>query len=318
MKIGGDSNPSGRTVAEAGRITVTNGTAPERVARLLAADRSVERRGVIGAAAFVLASVVVNALSGGTELAREGSATSPLVPWILELSSGVATISLLPAVVAFTRRYPLTGLRWRQLLPLYLLASGIYSALHVTGMVLLRKVAYPLLLDVGYTFFVGPGAIVRESLYEYRKDVLSFALACGLFQLLRDADQRDREQEAAQREARQAQALTLKCGGTTFRLRAEDVLFARAAGNYVEVRAGGRTHLARMTLGALEEQLAEAGVTVLRTHRSWVVNAETISSVSPTGDGGATVTLTDGSEVPASRRYRSAVDTHLERQDGRD
>ena len=43
-------------------------------------------------------------------------------------------------------------------------------------------------------------------------------------------------------------------------LDARSLDWAEAAGNYVEVRANGGTHLARISLSALGEQLAEAGV----------------------------------------------------------
>jgi DNA-binding LytR/AlgR family response regulator len=82
------------------------------------------------------------------------------------------------------------------------------------------------------------------------------------------------------------------------------VEWAKAADNYVEVKANGVTHLARMTLAALETQLRLAGIDAVRVHRSYVVNRAWISEIIPSGDGDFRIRMSDGSELRGSRRYR--------------
>jgi DNA-binding LytR/AlgR family response regulator len=72
------------------------------------------------------------------------------------------------------------------------------------------------------------------------------------------------------------------------------------------VRAGGQTHLARIGLTALAEQLAEAGIDVARIHRSTIVNRAKVRETAPLGDGDFRLKMADGSELRGSRRYRQA------------
>ena len=70
--------------------------------------------------------------------------------------------------------------------------------------------------------------------------------------------------------------------------------------------APGR-QLARLTLAELERQLRDAGVDVVRVHRSWLVNRASIAEIAPTGEGDVTITLRDGDTAPGSRRYREPL-----------
>ena len=65
--------------------------------------------------------------------------------------------------------------------------------------------------------------------------------------------------------------------------------------------------LARMTLSALEELLRRAGVSVIRVHRSRIVNRAKVREVLPTRNGDFVVRLLDGTEVRGSRRYREIL-----------
>lgn len=174
-------------------------------------------------------------------------------------------------------------------------------------MVMLRKAAFALFLGRSYEFFSPERPAPVELLYEFRKDALGFALFVGLFSLWRSRAEALREAEAARREASETSRLTLKCGGRTMFLDANSVEYAKAAGNYVEISAGGKTHLARMTMASLEEQLSGAGAAVVRTHRSWLVNKSKIAEIVPAGDGDVTIRLKSGAEAPGSRRYRERL-----------
>lgn len=87
---------------------------------------------------------------------------------------------------------------------------------------------------------------------------------------------------------------------------AEDVSLVEAAGDYVTLHAGGRTHLVRSTLSDMEERLAPHGF--VRIGRSHLVNADRTVELRPLGDGRYRIVLDDGSEAESSRRYRDRVE----------
>jgi len=80
-----------------------------------------------------------------------------------------------------------------------------------------------------------------------------------------------------------------------------------AASNYVEVATQNKTHLARSTLAAIERQRRDAGARAIRVHRSYVVNADHIREITPTGEGDVKIELSHGAIIPGSRRYRDRL-----------
>jgi len=110
--------------------------APSSYERYLPYRRSFE----IG---FWVTSALVNAIGNSVtvsmEIKRVGLDFAPWEPVTWEWSSGLMLLALVPAVVWFTRRFPLHLDTWRALLPRYLLASIGFSLLHVLAMVAIRK-----------------------------------------------------------------------------------------------------------------------------------------------------------------------------------
>jgi two-component system LytT family response regulator len=86
---------------------------------------------------------------------------------------------------------------------------------------------------------------------------------------------------------------------------AADVDRVEAEGNYVAVVAGGRRHLVRESLHALESRLDPAEF--VRVHRSHVVRIDRIRRLEPCGHGEYELTLVDGTRLTSSRRYREQV-----------
>ena len=76
--------------------------------------------------------------------------------------------------------------------------------------------------------------------------------------------------------------------------------WVRAAGNYVEIRAGGHTVVQRASIGALERELSAHGF--VRIHRSTLVRREQIARVRRDD-----VVLNDGTHLPIGKRYRTAL-----------
>lgn len=269
-----------------------------------AVDSRVARRAFAIALAFFPVVGVINALSLITDAERAGLTFDPREAFILELSSAAGLLASFPLLVLLERRLPLTGETWRRAVLAYAVASLAFSALHVGIMVLLREILFRLLLARDYSFFDNP---LRDSLYEYRKDLLPYAVIMLVLGLMRRLEESRLEAAAARADARDSGRLTLKSGGRTIWLDAASLDWAEAAGNYVEIRALGRTHLARISLSALAEQLDEAGVDIARVHRSRLVNRGKIAEIVPSGDGDFRVRMKDGSELRGSRRFRQDV-----------
>ena len=76
--------------------------------------------------------------------------------------------------------------------------------------------------------------------------------------------------------------------------------WVRAAGNYVELRADGRTVVHRSSIGAAEQALAGHGF--VRIHRSTLVRRDRIARVRPQD-----VILRDGTHLKVGNRYRAAL-----------
>ncbi len=78
-----------------------------------------------------------------------------------------------------------------------------------------------------------------------------------------------------------------------------EILWMRADGNYVELRAAEKTHLIRETLQVLETQLDPAQF--LRVGRSVIVNLGAVRSVLPQGRSAPMVELSDGTTLAVQR-----------------
>jgi len=78
-----------------------------------------------------------------------------------------------------------------------------------------------------------------------------------------------------------------------------------AAGNYVEIHAGGKVHLVREPLAKLAAQL-DAGE-FIRVHRSHVVKLTSIAELQPMFHGDYELVLRNGERLALSRRYKALL-----------
>jgi two-component system LytT family response regulator len=88
-------------------------------------------------------------------------------------------------------------------------------------------------------------------------------------------------------------------------LAVRDIDRVTAAGNYVEVHAGGKAHLIRDSLTSFIAQLDAAEF--LRVHRSHVVRVGFIMELKPMFHGDYELVLRDGQTLPLSRRYKALL-----------
>lgn len=245
-------------------------------------------------ACLIAAIAVVNVLT----LQHDAPKLGVIAPAIWEGSSAFVTLFILgiPAAMAFwmARTRP----RWWIAAPAHLAAVFLYSVLHVSGFVALRKVGHAVLLHETYRF----DPLSTEFPYEFRKDMMSYGLATVIYWLaLRRSAQKPLEAHVPALPA----TFDIQDGARLIRVPMSDILAVRSAGNYVEfVLADQRRPLMRSSLGAVLDSLAPHGF--VRSHKSWLVNKARVTGLKPEGSGDYAVELGD-LEVPLSRRFPEAL-----------
>jgi len=99
--------------------------------------------------------------------------------------------------------------------------------------------------------------------------------------------------------------LVVRTGETILVIPAHEIDWCAADDNYVQIHAGAKRHLIRMTMRRLEELLPRT--TFARIHRSAIVNVERVRECAPLGGGEYRLTLVNGVRLVVSRGYRTAV-----------
>lgn len=131
---------------------------------------------------------------------------------------------------------------------------------------------------------VAAGA-ARDLAFEALRRLPALLLTAGLIALVRRAERR---QASASAEP------------VDLPLAPDQIDWVSAAGNYIEIRGGGRTVVRRASLGAAERALQGHGF--VRIHRSILVRRASIARVRP-----ADILLRDGTNLKTGKRYRSAL-----------
>ena len=89
-------------------------------------------------------------------------------------------------------------------------------------------------------------------------------------------------------------------GGGTVLVRPDVISLVSAEGDHVRVHAGGQTLMLRHSLSELEQRWAP--MRFVRVHRAHLVNLDHASELVAQLNGTAVLVLSDGKEVPVSRR----------------
>ena len=246
---------------------------------------------------------------------RAGRALPTWQPVTWELSSHLVLLALVPAVVAFERRFPLGFAGFARNLPWHLAGSVVFSLLHVAGMVALRKAAYAW---AGGRYDFG-GA--EQWVYEYLKDVRVYALflisilSYRLFMVRLQGEARvlDPPEEPAgtappapeQPPPARPERFLVRKLRREFLIAASDIDWLQAQGNDVGLRVKGHDYLLRATLTDFLAQLDPARYA--RVHRSYAANLDRVAEIEPLDGGDARLLMQDGTRIPCSRRYRDAL-----------
>jgi hypothetical protein len=231
-------------------------------------------------------------------------------PFVWEYSSAILSAFLFIPVVYLLKRFPMNWQHIPRTLFIYLLASFAYSFIHVGGMVAIRKLAYFSQNRI-YDF----GNIVFEMFYEYRKDLWAFvfviiAINCYHFvlsRLLGEANLLDQSEE--EQSSVTPDRLLVRKLGKEFLVKVSDIEYLESAGNYVNLHSKGRIYPTRNTMNKLIDKLNGQGF--CRVHRSYSVNLDEISSMTPQPSGDSDIVLASGKTIPLSRRYKDELRQHL-------
>lgn len=104
--------------------------------------------------------------------------------------------------------------------------------------------------------------------------------------------------------------ILLKSSGEIFFLKAEEIDWIEAEGDYMKFHVGGKTHLMRETMARLEARLDSSRF--IRIHRSTIVNVDRMRKLSPLFAGEYAVILEDGTKLKLSRGYHERIASLLE------
>jgi hypothetical protein len=281
---------------------VTSSLRGSWVARLAAVPAW--RAPLVIAGVWMLVHAAINSASVASDLTRRGIRFHPAEPWIWEFSSALSLLIWLWPVLLLDEalRARVRG-AWARLAA-YAVASVAFSVAHVATMVAMRQLVYSL---AGWHYDFGPW---RDGLlYEYRKDVLTFAVmlaaAAAWRHLVVARAPVDAIGPAAGALLPVAPTFMVRTSQADLLVRADEVDWVEAQGNYVALHVGGEVRLLRQTLADMELRLKDHGF--IRTHRRALVNRQRMRAIIPPELGELGVRLSSGQVAPLSESRRAEV-----------
>ncbi len=147
---------------------------------------------------------------------------------------------------------------------------------------------------------------------EAKKSAAALSRESQLVELLASLseDERDRIKElindpAWTEKQRFSERLSFKDGSKVVVLGADEIEWIDAAGDYMCIHAGGKTHIIRETMKALQQRLDPSRFQ--RVHRSAIVNVGRVKELHPHSNGEYFLILDNGQELKLSRSYKEVV-----------
>ena len=103
--------------------------------------------------------------------------------------------------------------------------------------------------------------------------------------------------------------IMIKERGSMFFIKVDEIDWVEAAGDYVSIHVGSKSHLLRETMGGLMKKLNPRQF--VRVHRSSIVKVDSIRELKPYFHGDYIIILKNGKELKLSRRYWDQVEKVL-------
>jgi len=245
------------------------------------------------------------------EYARRGTPIDSWEPYVWEFSSVASAMLGIWLIIQFDRRFPLDSRYFLRNLAAHAAFSLVYSAVHVIGMVAIRELVYQ---QAGRNYDFGD--LSFEVWYEYRKDAVTYLSIVTTLYIYRFISSRIiseaspiRDGDAENDDKRTERFLVRKLG-KEFLLKADDVEWIEAAGNYMNMYALNNIYPVRETMTGLEKRLGRDHF--VRVHRSYIVNLDFIESITPGDSGDGMIHMRDGARVRLSRRYRDTLRARMQ------
>lgn len=256
-------------------------------------------------AAYAGLLLTVAAMVGSSYWIEAGRVGLTIPVWhivVNELTSIVIVFAITPLVFTWSGRLDPRRIGWPRAALGHAAGLLAFGLAHIGGMTLLRLAIYPLF---GGRYDLGDDPLVTGLIYEGRKDALAYlAMAIGVW-LLAAALRRPEVVVVERAASGVPRRLEIRDGAKRIFVDPAEILWAEAAGNYVELHLAGASHLQRQTLSSLEEQLAALGF--VRIHRSRLVNRHRVRGIAGNDSGDFTVTLDGGRQIGGGRRWREAL-----------
>ena len=165
----------------------------------------------------------------------------------------------------------------------------------------------------------------RHAVRAFEAQALDYILKPFEYERLREAvrraraqlNQRARTEHSARlvalledlRKSERSQRIAVPEPGRTVFLKAEEIDWVEAEGNYMRLHAGPKSHLLRETMNEIAARLGAEKF--LRVSRSTLVNIERVKEWQPLFHGDSVLILEDGTRLTVSRLYRENLDRLL-------
>lgn len=245
-------------------------------------------------AGFGLLYMAVNSASLIDQRRALGQPIAEWQAWVLEGTSFVAWLALLPAVLVFATRLASR--------PLPLAALG-----HAAGCIAVSLAHTALMAGLRIAAFALAGEDYAPSeawsdrlLFEARKDVITYVSILAVFLLARRMVAQSIAPPAPQ--SGETALIEVRDGSRVVMLRPSEIDWVSSAGNYVELHGSFGSQLARRTMADLESELTPHGF--VRVHRSHLVRRTAIATTETRQSGDFDITLRSGAVISGSRRFR--------------
>ncbi|HUH12708.1 MAG TPA: LytTR family DNA-binding domain-containing protein [Longimicrobiales bacterium] len=111
--------------------------------------------------------------------------------------------------------------------------------------------------------------------------------------------------ESLRGEGRYMERVAVRAGERFVLLRADEIDYIEASGNYARIHAARKEYLLRETMTGLEARLDPREF--IRIHRSTIVRTDRIRELEPLFQGDYLVILGDGTRLTSSRSYREGL-----------
>ncbi|MBT6033898.1 MAG: LytTR family transcriptional regulator [Kordiimonadaceae bacterium] len=253
---------------------------------------------------FVFCFISIEAAVRSTSLIMEyngrGDPLEAWKPFVWEYTSTYMAFLMVPFIMMFDIRYPILQKSWRKMLLIHIPLSMVFSAIHIGGMVAIRKMIFASVDDV-YVFTELDYTIV----YEYRKDVMAYIsilLVMYVYREIMRLRNGEAQFEAAKEDHTEDKRILVSKAGTFNFISPGSVDWVEAAGNYVELHVGDQTYMLRATMKDIATRLGDHDFA--RIHRSTIVKKDQVEQIKPAMNGDQNIILKDGEELRLSRRYK--------------